>query len=206
MLSGELGDAQRRWCELTRTRYYPLVSSKEWSGNADVKALCSSILAKTIQDEDKYQIGLTKIFFRAGMLAYLESLRSQRLNELVTLVQKNVRRYLAYKEYRNMRQKAIKIQTWWRGILAVKYTQELRRQTAATRIQRVARGYLARKKYLAVRQAVVKIQSGELTRQWNTPMKAHTALAIRGHQARVRALEERKNTAILNLQSLFRGL
>ncbi|ORX34366.1 P-loop containing nucleoside triphosphate hydrolase protein [Kockovaella imperatae] len=168
-------------------RYYPLVRSTEWTD--DVKNLCSSILAKTIKDEDKYQIGLTKIFFRAGMLAYLESLRSNRLNELVTLVQKNVRRYLAYKEYQDKRRKSIKIQSWWRGILAVRYTEDLRRQTAATKIQRVARGYLARKKYTETRQAVIKIQS-----------------VIRGHQARARAREERKATAVITLQSLFRGL
>lgn len=142
-------------------RYYVLVSSKEWSSNSDVKNLCSAILAKTLKEEDKYQIGLTKIFFRAGMLALLESFRTQRLNELVTLVQKNVRRRIAYKQYQDMRKKTIRIQAWWRGILARKQVDELRRQTAALRIQRVARSWLARKKYTEIRQAVIKIQAGE---------------------------------------------
>jgi myosin-5 len=95
------------------------------------------------------------------MLALLESLRTQRLNELVTLVQKNVRRRIAYKQYQDMRRKTIKIQAWWRGILARKLVEELRRETAAIRIQRVARGWLARKQYTETRQAVIKIQSGE---------------------------------------------
>lgn len=142
-------------------RYYVLVSSKEWSSNSDVKTLCSAILAKTLKEEDKYQIGLTKIFFRAGMLALLESLRTQRLNELVTLVQKNVRRRIAYKHYQDLRKKSIKIQAWWRGILARKYVEELRRETAAIRIQRVARGWLARKKYNQTRDAIIKIQAGK---------------------------------------------
>jgi len=139
-----------------------LVSSKEWSSNSDVRELCSAILAKTLKEEDKYQIGLTKIFFRAGMLALLESLRTQRLNELVTLVQKNVRRRVAYKQYQDLRKKTIHIQAWWRGVLARKFVENLKRETAAIKIQRTARGWLARKKYIEMRQAVIKIQAREL--------------------------------------------
>ncbi|ORY26880.1 P-loop containing nucleoside triphosphate hydrolase protein [Naematelia encephala] len=170
-------------------RYYMLVNSKEWNSNDDVKRLCSLILEKTLKEEDKYQIGLTKIFFRAGMLAFLESLRSKRLNELVTLVQKNVRRRIEYKKYRQLRGSTIKIQAWWKGILARRYVEDLRKESAAIRIQRVARGWLARKRYTQMRDAVIKIQS-----------------IIRGHQARKRALEERTSSAVLKLQSLFRGL
>ena len=65
-----------------------LVHSSEWEPmikNLELKPLCARILEKTINDPDKYQPGLTKIFFRAGMLAALESLRSDRLNALVRL-------------------------------------------------------------------------------------------------------------------------
>ncbi len=86
----------------------------------EIKPLCSLILQKTIDDADKYQSGLTKIFFRAGMLAALESLRSDRLNALVTLIQKNWRRRMAVKKYNEMRRAAIKIQTWWRGVFGSK--------------------------------------------------------------------------------------
>ncbi|RSH90241.1 Myosin type-2 heavy chain 1 [Saitozyma podzolica] len=170
-------------------RYYMLVPSKEWQENDDVRALCGLILSKTLEDEDKYQIGLTKIFFRAGMLAFLESLRTQRINQLVTLVQKNVRRRIAYKQYQQLRNSTITIQAWWRGVMARKYVEELRRQTAAVKIQRVARGWLARKEYVRTREAVIKVQA-----------------VVRGYQARKRALEERTLSAVLKLQSLFRGL
>src|ERR1700723_375700 len=96
-----------------------LVSSSEWApmiSNLQLKPLCSLILEKTINDPDKYQNGLTKIFFRAGMLAALESLRSDRLNALVTVVQKNMRRRMAVNKYQARLRAAIKIQTWWRGI------------------------------------------------------------------------------------------
>lgn len=172
-------------------RYYVLVPSKEWHGKPDIdaKMLCESILAKTLKEEDKYQIGLTKIFFRAGMLANLEAMRQHRLNELVTVVQKNFRRWIEYRNYQAYRKSVILAQTRWRGILARRHVEELRKQTAAIKIQRVARGWMARKRYQETKQAVIKIQS-----------------VIRAYQARFRLLEERKETAVVRLQSLFRGL
>lgn len=125
----------------------------------EIKPLCSLILKKTINDEDKYQAGLTKIFFRAGMLAALESLRSDKLNSLVTLVQKNVRRKMAVKRYQAMRNATIKIQTWWRAILARRLVGRIRREVTARKLQTAIRRYLQRRKFLALRQAVVLFQS-----------------------------------------------
>lgn len=119
------------------------------------------ILERTLTEADRYQIGLTKIFFRAGMLALLESLRTNKLNALVTLVQKNIRRRIAYKQYQAQRKSTIRIQAWWRGVMARKAYEELRRETAAIRIQRQVRGWLARKEYLRTREAVVRIQAGK---------------------------------------------
>jgi myosin heavy subunit len=125
----------------------------------ELNGLCSLILEKTINDPDKYQNGKTKIFFRAGMLAALETLRADRLNAMVTVVQKNMRRHMCVKRYRSMRTAAIKIQTWWRGILAKRYVAQVRRETAAIRFQRAARRYVQRKRFTDVRTAVVRLQS-----------------------------------------------
>lgn len=143
-------------------RYYVLVNSKEWEGNSDVKAFCQLLLQRTLRDENKYQIGLSKIFFRAGMVALLESLRTARLNALVTLVQKNVRRRIAYKEYQDLRKKTITLQAWWRGILGRRLAVETRREAAAVLLQRAARAFLQRRSYDNTRRAVVAIQSGTL--------------------------------------------
>ena len=127
--------------------------------NLEIKPLCHLILKKTIDDEDKYQAGLTKIFFRAGMLAALESLRSERLNALVVLIQKNVRRRLAVTRYQSMRKAAIKIQTWWRGILARRFVAKIRREVSALRLQTAIRRFLQRRKLLLVRHTITSIQS-----------------------------------------------
>ena len=148
------------------SRYYMLVPSSDWSpmiGKLEIKPLCSLILKKTINDEDKYQAGLTKIFFRAGMLAALESLRSDRLNALVTLVQKNFRRKMAVKKYQELRNAAIVIQTWWRGIMARRLVKLIRRDVTARRLQTAIRRYQQRSKFLMIRSAIVKFQSSTLT-------------------------------------------
>jgi myosin V len=124
-----------------------------------LKKLCLLILEKTINDPDKYQSGLTKIFFRAGMLAALESLRSERLNYMVTVVQKNMRRRMAVKKYQALRTATIKLQTWWRGILATRFVEHLRREAAAVRLQKGLRRFVQRRKFIDTRRAVIGLQS-----------------------------------------------
>ena len=141
-----------------------LVSSGDWSPmikQMELRKLCSLILDKTINDHDKYQSGKTKIFFRAGMLAALESLRSNRLNALVTIVQKNMRRRIAVKKYQDLRKATIRIQTWWRGILARRLVDFVRRTVTAQRLQNVCRRYVQRKIFLDARHSVILVQSRE---------------------------------------------
>lgn len=145
-------------------RYYMLVPSSIWQPmiqSLDLRRLCSVILEKTIDDPDKYQSGLTKIFFRAGMLAALESLRSGRLNAMVTVVQKNMRRRMAIKKYRELRHATIRIQTWWRGILARKLVEHIRREVAAMRLQTAIRQFMQRKFFVDTRRAITIFQSRE---------------------------------------------
>jgi len=106
-----------------------------------------------------YQNGLTKIFFRAGMLAALESFRSDRLNAMITVVQKNMRRRMAMKRYQTLRQATIKIQTWWRGILARKLVRSIRHELAARRLQTAIRAFMQRKYFLDVRRGAILLQS-----------------------------------------------
>ncbi|KAF9496078.1 hypothetical protein BDN71DRAFT_1446807 [Pleurotus eryngii] len=182
-----------RWIyEEFAERYYMLVPSSIWQPMIqalDLKNLCAVILEKTINDPDKYQSGLTKIFFRSGMLAALESLRSARLNAMVTVVQKNMRRHMAMVKYRELRAATIKIQTWWRGIMAKKFVEVVRRNVNAQRIQTICRRYLQRKQFADTRRAIVLFQS-----------------RVRGSQTRKLFYENRRTGAATLLQSLIRGL
>ncbi|CCD26433.1 uncharacterized protein NDAI_0H02590 [Naumovozyma dairenensis CBS 421] len=78
-------------------RYYFLTSTyDEWNSldNEDTNVLipfCKQILNETIDDVTKYQVGNTKIFFKAGILAFLEKLRSDKLNKLAIMIQNRIR-------------------------------------------------------------------------------------------------------------------
>ncbi|KAF7359510.1 Myosin 5 [Mycena sanguinolenta] len=182
-----------RWTyEEFAERYYMLVPSSDWQPliqSMDLRRLCTTILEKTITDTDKYQNGLTKIFFRAGMLAALESLRSDRLNAMVTVVQKNMRRRMAVKKYQQLRQATIKIQTWWRGVMARKLVEFIRREVSAKRLQTIARRFIQRKRFLDTKNVITLFQS-----------------RVRGIQARQWFRQERTTRAAILLQSLLRGV
>ena len=154
-----------------------LVPSPDWFTmiqNLELQKLCSLILEKTINDPDKYQNGLTKIFFRAGMLAALESLRSGRLNALVTVIQKNMRRRVAQRRYQAMRQAAIKIQTWWRVIMAKAFVEGVRKTVAAIRLQTAIRRYIQRRNFKAISASVTRLQS----RKFRTTRVLHSIYLI----------------------------
>ncbi len=162
-----------------------MVDSALWRSEADPRALCQSILAVTIKEEDRYQIGLSKIFFRAGMLALLESLRTHRLNYLVTLVQKNVKRHFAQRDFKRQRTSAVQLQSWWRGTIARKQVLAMRQNRAATMIQKVLRGRVERQRFLQLRASVIKTQSSKLDRQqiflelraeMELPLKSYAAI------------------------------
>lgn len=134
-----------------------LVQSEQWG--PDIRTLCTRILESTIKDADKFQVGLSKIFFRAGLLARFEQYRTSRLNALATLMQKNFRRHMAVKRFADIRRAAVGIQTVWRATLARRAAEVLRREGAALLIQRTARGFLQRERFLRAKQTIVGLQS-----------------------------------------------
>jgi myosin-5 len=137
-------------------RYYFLVHSSLWNGNA--KDVTQKIVQASIKGENKYELGKTKIFFRAGQLAYLEKIRSEKFTSIVVFLQKNVIRSYHQKKYQKMRQSAVKIQTAWRGHAARKLYKSLRENAAAIKIQKNWKCAIARKKYAKTQRAIVKIQ------------------------------------------------
>ncbi len=70
------------------------------------------------QDSDMFQFGKTKIFFRAGQVAYLEKLRANKFRSACIKIQKTVRGWLQRVRYRKIRKSAITLQRYGRGYLA----------------------------------------------------------------------------------------
>ncbi|KAJ8295745.1 Myosin-2A [Rhodotorula toruloides] len=169
-------------------RYYMLVPSSQWQQTSDLRALCESILSSAISEPDRYQVGLTKIFFRAGLLARFEQLRTSRLNELTTLIQKNVRRFLAMRDYSRVRKMILGVQAVVRANAAKRRAEEARREKAAVMVQKVARGFMERQRFERAKRMVVALQA-----------------IARGQHLRANFVEERKKQAATQLQSMLRG-
>jgi len=168
-------------------RYYLLINSKEWAFN-DPKAFTLKIVENTIKDKDKFQVGLTKVFFRTGMLAYLEKLRSDRLKKCVVFVQKNARRFVYQHRYEEIKKSAIFTQNQIRKAMAKRKLRELSEQHAATIIQKYTRRYLAKKHFQAIKQSALTIQT-----------------YIRSYFAREALSNLRRERAAVMIQKIFRG-
>ncbi|KAG0251679.1 Myosin type-2 heavy chain 1 [Mortierella polycephala] len=168
-------------------RYYMLVNSEHWG--FDTQKMCSAILEATIKEADKYQVGLTKIFFRAGLLAYMEKLRTDKLNAYATMIQKNVRRFVCQKKYQRLRLATIKIQCFARKMQAQRATRVLRQERSAVMLQTFLRGYVQRKKFIETRNHVLRLQC-----------------VIRAKQARISFQGLRETNGAIKIQQIWRGI
>ncbi|XP_064645972.1 unconventional myosin-Va-like isoform X4 [Lineus longissimus] len=140
------------------SRYRVLATSKQIV-RKDTQKSCKNILEKLIQDPDKFQFGKTKIFFRAGQVAYLEKLRADKLRACGVMIQKHIRGWLQRRKYVKIKRTVLLSQMYGRGFLARKKALFLRRTRAATTIQKHWRGYIQYTQYMRVRCAVLTIQA-----------------------------------------------
>ncbi|MBA0806810.1 hypothetical protein Gohar_022660 [Gossypium harknessii] len=175
------------------------------AGNHDDKVACQMILDKMglkgyqplsiglgvltsqslLQQVVVRSVGKTKIFLRAGQMAELDARRAEVLGNAARTIQRQIRTYIARKEFIELRKAAIMLQSHWRGIflvsfevqkamceaddihssevgsiLACKLYEQLRREAAALKIQKNFRRHIARESYLTVRQSAITLQTG----------------------------------------------
>lgn len=204
-----------RWTyEEFALRYYMLVPSNQWT--SEIRQMAKAILSKALgtgngQGLDKYQMGLTKIFFRAGMLAFLENLRTTRLNDCAIMIQKNLKAKYYRRKFIEARNATLLFQSLTRGYIARKEAQDIRRNKAATTIQRVWRGQKDRRKFNEIRNNIIMAQAvakGFLRRReiMNTRMGNAAVIIQRTWRARRGMREWRQYRAkVVIAQSLWRG-
>ena len=204
-----------RWTyEEFALRYYMLVPSSSWT--SEIRQMANVILSKALGQSsekglDKYQLGLTKIFFRAGMLAFLENLRTSRLNECAIMIQKNLRAKYYRRKYLEARASIIALQSLSRAHAAREYAEELRQVKAATMIQTMWRGQKERKRFNDIRNNVITLQAvtkGFLCRRNIMETRVGNAALViqRSWRSRrqMRAFKQYRKKVII-IQSLWRG-
>jgi myosin V len=204
-----------RWTyEEFALRYYMLVPSAQWT--PEIRRMADAILSRALgaaknDGSDKYQLGLTKIFFRAGMLAFLEDKRTARLNEAAIMIQKNLRCKYYRRKYLEARKSIITFQCLIRGHFARQAAEVARQHKAATTIQRCWKGSKARKSYTAIRNNVILFQAvarGYLCRKLITDTRILNAsiLIQKNWRSRrgLKAWRQYRNKIVI-VQSLWRG-
>ena len=178
-------------------RYYFLVPNSEWqqylyNSDSDILPLVRNILDCTIEEKDKYQVGKTKIFFRAGMLAHLERLRSTSLTKIIIKIQKKIRgryyrkQYLAITEsIRNVQQRV------HNNMLRKRVHYELQIR-ATTMIQSIIRARCVQRYYTSVIKSNILLQAylkKMLVQEYVRQEQRRIALVL--IQSRIRAYYQR---------------
>ncbi|XP_030472194.2 myosin-11 [Syzygium oleosum] len=127
-------------------------------GNYDEKEACKKILEK--KGLKGFQIGKTKVFLRAGQMAELDARRAEVLSNAAKTIQRRIRTHYARKRFIAIRKSTIVVQSCWRGRLACKLYDRMRREANAVKIQKHIRRYQARMTYSRLRASVLVLQVG----------------------------------------------
>ena len=190
-------------------RYRVLCHSKDIQRN-NYRATCEKIVVKLMSDEDKYKLGKTKIFFRAGQVAYMERLRSERLRYCGVMIQKNVKGWLYRKRYIRIYNATTTIQRFARGFVARRQVHHKRRTKAAITLQKSIRGWVKRKQYQELRERTIRLQTQirafMARRRYAELVRGAKAVVIQSHIRCWLARTKYKKTIkkIILIQCIFR--
>jgi myosin-5 len=189
-------------------RYRLLAPTKSWRD--DPRALIPLVLNAVGLTEDKYQVGNTKIFFRAGQLARMEQMRTDKLKKCVILIQKYMYGNYIRKYYAKLRECTINIQRRWRAKLELRRLRRERDQVLATKLQATWKMYKARKAFnkevakVVLAQAMVK---GYIARQaYKTKKRDDAVICLQRHTRGFLARKQYQKTRhnVILVQSLAR--
>uniref|UniRef100_A0A4W3GY59 Unconventional myosin-Va-like n=1 Tax=Callorhinchus milii TaxID=7868 RepID=A0A4W3GY59_CALMI len=169
----------------------------------DQRQTCKCLLENLIKDKTQYQFGRTKVFFRAGQVAYLEKLRGNKLRAACVLIQRRVRGWLQRRRYQHVQIPCC---------LFCRRTEGLRRARAALVIQKRYRMLVVRRLFVLLRTATVTIQAyakGTAARvQYRKLVRERKAVMVqswvRGWLARLSY--HRTRHAVIFLQSCYRRM
>ncbi|XP_069851491.1 unconventional myosin-Vc isoform X1 [Dipodomys merriami] len=202
-----------RWTYIEFYSRYGILMTQPELSFGDKKEVCKVVLHRLIQDSNQYQFGKSKIFFRAGQVAYLEKLRLDKLRQGCIVIQKHVRGWLQRKKFLRERHAAVTIQQYFRGQQTVRKAitaRALKEAWAAIIIQKHCRGYLVRNLYQLIRIATITIQAyarGFLARRrYRKMLEEHKAVILQKYARAWLARRRFQNIRrfVLNIQLTYR--
>ncbi|XP_062101076.1 myosin-15 [Humulus lupulus] len=187
---------------------FGILAPEFMDGSFDETTITEKILKKL--NLDNFQLGRTKVFLRAGQIGVLDSRRAEVLDSSAKLIQRQLRTYIARRDFISTRASALALQAYCRGCLGRKMYIVKREEAAALVLQKHIRSWLSRKAYLQLLLAAVIIQSGARgfsTRKSFMHGKEHRAAVLiqaRWRMCKVRSAFRHEQTSIIAIQSLWR--
>jgi hypothetical protein len=189
---------------------------------ADARETCRAFMAALSPsgDDDKYQIGTTRVYFKLGVLEILEEQRALLMQAAATELVRSVRGWIVRKKYQRTRCSILRLQADFRmrrarktflkirhavlhcqaarrAVLKARRELELRRLKSAIRIQSWRRGCLQVRIFLKARNAAIRIQAmtrcRQMRRQYLVNLKEHKEQAKLENQ--VKALQAKLEAA-----------
>jgi len=99
-----------------RQRYQILAASAIPSGFIDGKVACEKLVGALQLEESEYRVGMTKVFFRAGIVGELEDMRDERLSKIISQFQAYCKGHLMRIEYQKLIAKKVAIAVMQRNV------------------------------------------------------------------------------------------
>mmetsp|Transcript_9751 Transcript_9751/g.35721 ORF Transcript_9751/g.35721 Transcript_9751/m.35721 type:complete len:1269 (+) Transcript_9751:297-4103(+) len=163
----QAGFPTKRTYEAFCQAYYKLINLQALAPPRNYelnKKMTTQILHK--QGITDYQLGLTKVFLRAGQLAALETRKRHLLNESATVIQRHVRGFVQRQRYKVMCSSALIIQKCYRGMQGrhaasarrAEVEDARRREHATNIIIKWVRMWRVRRTFMELRNAAIVFQ------------------------------------------------
>jgi len=99
-----------------KQRYQILAASAIPTGFVDGKVAVEKLIEALQLDENEFRVGLTKVFFRAGIVGELEDMRDERLSKIISQFQAYCKGHLMRITYQKMLEKRIGLSVLQRNI------------------------------------------------------------------------------------------
>jgi myosin heavy chain 6/7 len=91
-------------------RYIILAAEQMKANEKDDKKMATSCFEHIGLEADRYRVGHTKVFFRAGTLGFLEEIRDEKVGKIMTWMQAVARTFLGRKEFKKLQDQRVALQ------------------------------------------------------------------------------------------------
>ncbi|CAJ0963261.1 unnamed protein product, partial [Mesorhabditis belari] len=90
---------------------YAILAATEAKSDSDPKKCAANVMGRMVKEgyvtDENFKVGVTKVFFKAGILAHLEDIRDEKLAQIFTLFQAFIRSYLGATDKKRREQQRI---------------------------------------------------------------------------------------------------